>query len=212
MLAISIANIPGFMLTTKSKISISAIVSASAISIALTAAVSPASSATISYTGNTAGQPTWNRTTTGSPPSSLSSVGTAVNYSVQSFTLDTAGLYSFLNSASYDAYAHLYQNSFNPLAQFTNVLIADDDSAGRTDSAFSYNLTTGVNYLFVSSAFSNGNSGAFTATIIGPGNISLAGAPTSVPEPFTVIGSLIGGSAALRMRRKLSRSSQKNSL
>ncbi|WP_396134336.1 PEP-CTERM sorting domain-containing protein [Chamaesiphon sp. VAR_48_metabat_135_sub] len=27
--------------------------------------------------------------------------------------------------------------------------------------------------------------------------------PTSVPEPFTIIGTIVGGSAALRMRKKL---------
>jgi hypothetical protein len=29
------------------------------------------------------------------------------------------------------------------------------------------------------------------------------GAPTSVPEPFTIVGTLIGGTAAMRMRKKL---------
>ena len=27
--------------------------------------------------------------------------------------------------------------------------------------------------------------------------------PTAVPEPFTIVGTLIGGTAALRMRKKL---------
>jgi hypothetical protein len=31
----------------------------------------------------------------------------------------------------------------------------------------------------------------------------LVQAPTSVPEPFTIIGTLVGGTAALRMRKKL---------
>lgn len=30
-----------------------------------------------------------------------------------------------------------------------------------------------------------------------------SGTPTSVPEPFTIIGTLVGGTAALRMRKKL---------
>ena len=34
-------------------------------------------------------------------------------------------------------------------------------------------------------------------------NISNFSAPTSVPEPFTVIGTLVGGTAALRIRKKL---------
>jgi hypothetical protein len=30
-----------------------------------------------------------------------------------------------------------------------------------------------------------------------------APAPTDVPEPFTIVGTLVGGTAALRMRKKL---------
>jgi hypothetical protein len=41
-----------------------------------------------------------------------------------------------------------------------------------------------------------------TSTPVIPG-IPPTGAGTSVPEPFTVIGSLIGGTAAFRMRKKL---------
>ena len=35
------------------------------------------------------------------------------------------------------------------------------------------------------------------------GSITQAGTPTSVPEPFTIVGTLIGGTAALRLRKKL---------
>jgi hypothetical protein len=41
------------------------------------------------------------------------------------------------------------------------------------------------------------NSGAFTVSG------SIDGATTAVPEPFTIIGTLIGGTAAVRMRKKL---------
>jgi hypothetical protein len=34
-------------------------------------------------------------------------------------------------------------------------------------------------------------------------SITLASVPTSVPEPFTIIGTLVGGGAAMRMRQKL---------
>ncbi|WP_396133686.1 PEP-CTERM sorting domain-containing protein [Chamaesiphon sp. OTE_75_metabat_556] len=36
--------------------------------------------------------------------------------------------------------------------------------------------------------------------MIGPGNVSAA---TAAPEPFTIIGTLVGGTAAIRMRKKL---------
>jgi hypothetical protein len=39
---------------------------------------------------------------------------------------------------------------------------------------------------------------------LGVDNVSVTGEkPTAAPEPFTIIGTLIGGSAALRMRKKL---------
>jgi hypothetical protein len=48
----------------------------------------------------------------------------------------------------------------------------------------------------VSDSNTTSNSGAFTVR----GSIDGA---TSVPEPFTIIGSLVGGTAALRMKKKL---------
>lgn len=48
----------------------------------------------------------------------------------------------------------------------------------------------------VSDSNTTSNSGAFTVS----GSID---GPTSVPEPFTIIGSLVGGTAALRMKKKL---------
>jgi hypothetical protein len=37
----------------------------------------------------------------------------------------------------------------------------------------------------------------------GGGGYTLSVSPTAVPEPFTIIGTLVGGTAALRMRKKL---------
>jgi hypothetical protein len=97
-------------------------------------------------------------------------------------------------------YGFLYQGSFNPTAQFTNVIIGNDDSAGGADYLLTTNLSTGTNYFLVSTGFHDSDFGAFTTTIDGPGNVS---ATTSVPEPFTIIGTLVGGTAAMRMRKKL---------
>ncbi len=36
-----------------------------------------------------------------------------------------------------------------------------------------------------------------------------SGSPTAVPEPFTIVGTIIGGTAALRMRKKLAKAAQK---
>jgi hypothetical protein len=96
----------------------------------------------------------------------------------------------------------LYRTAFSPTAQLTNVIIGDDDNStvpgSFQDYQFTTTLATGTNYFLVSTGYNNGDSGAFTTTITGPGNVL-----TAVPEPFTIIGTLVGGTAALRMRKKL---------
>jgi hypothetical protein len=162
----------------------------------------PAQAATFTYSGDTTGRPTWNRPGAGSPPTVISSY--TVPYDVFRFTVDAPGSYSFNSSSPYDNYGFLYQGSFNPISPLTNVIIGNDDSSNipgtSWDYGFSTNLTAGTNYFLVSTGFSLGESGAFTTTIIGSGNISAA---TAAPEPFTIIGTLVGGTAAMRMRKKL---------
>jgi hypothetical protein len=64
-------------------------------------------------------------------------------------------------------------------------------------SLFGSGLTSGTVLGFlVSDSNNNDNSGSFTVT----GSIDSA---ASVPEPFTIIGTLIGGTTALRMKKKL---------
>jgi hypothetical protein len=168
--------------------------------------VEPARSATFTYSGDTVGKPTWTRPIAngGLPPTSLSTNGTATPYDVFSFTVNASGSYSFTSSSPYDNYGFLYQGSFNPTAQLTNVLIGNDDSAGNgsADYAFTTNLSTGTNYFLVSTGFANSDFGTFTTIIDGLGTVN--GGATSVPEPFTIIGTLVGGTAAIRIRKKLS--------
>ncbi len=43
----------------------------------------------------------------------------------------------------------------------------------------------------------------------GRGNYGILVSPTAVPEPFTIIGTIVGGTAALRMRKKLAQAANK---
>jgi hypothetical protein len=158
----------------------------------------PAHAATFNYSGNTTGAPTFDR---GGGSNSV------FPYDVFSFNVDVGGSYSFNSNTSfpYDNYGFLYQNSFNPTTPFnTNYITSNDDSSNIVGNyggyGFSTSLNAGTNYFLVSTSFSPGVSGSFTTTIDGPGNVS---ASTSVPEPFTIIGTLVGGTAAIRMRKKL---------
>ncbi len=73
-----------------------------------------------------------------------------------------------------------------------------------TLTSFSFNFVgTGTDNL----SFNFSNVG--TLFRLGVDNVSVQGpATTSVPEPFTVVGTLVGGTAALRMKKKLKSSAK----
>jgi hypothetical protein len=173
---------------------------------ALASAV-PSMAATVTYTGTTAGQPTWHRPdVVADPPVILSPIANNVRYSSQVFNVSTSGLYNFLSTATSPAnwnnVLFLYQNSFNSATPLVNALIGNDNfpnilSIG-TSGFNNVSLTTGVNYFLVTTGFLNSNSGSFSNSITGPGNIALA----PVPEPFTILGTATAAGLGVAMRRK----------
>jgi hypothetical protein len=164
---------------------------------------SPAFAGTTIFTGDTTGGPTYNRPLSGTPPTGLSAVGTAVRYVVTPFTVSVSGNYNFLNSSVHDSYLGVHRNFFNPANGLLNALAYDDDSGPGSDSAITaLGLLAGVSYFAVSSSFANTGFGRFTLTIDGPGNI--VGGGGGVPEPATwamLIFGFAGIGAALRRRR-----------
>jgi hypothetical protein len=61
---------------------------------------------------------------------------------------------------------------------------------------------TGANSLIAKDVNPDGVLGRYTF-LARNGNISASATSTAVPEPFTIVGTIIGGAAALRMRKKL---------
>lgn len=165
---------------------------------------------TVTFTGTTAGGPTWNRPVAGTPPTPpVSGVGTNVAYTVTQLSVSLSGSYVFqqtaTNPVAWDNYTFLYQNSFNPLSQFTNVLIGNDDNPNIGLSGFTFNLNAGTTYLLVSTGFSNTDAGEWSTTITGQGIITVGGGGTNVPEPATMIllgSGIVGIGMKLRKRRK----------
>ncbi len=141
-----------------------------------------------SFSGDTTGGPTWNRPVAGNPPTPpLSGVGTATSYEVFEFSVTAVGSYDFLNSAAggWDNYMFLYTGGFDPADPFGGVLIGNDDFPNIGLSGFSYGLMTGTQYFAVTTGFANGDFGAYTLRISGPGDILPGGGGGVVPEPAT---------------------------
>lgn len=157
----------------------------------------------LTYTGTTAGGPTWNRPIAGTPPTSLSGVGTAVPYSFALLSVSLSGSYVFQSTAAaWDNYSFLYGNAFNPASPLTNALTGNDDNPSIGLSGFTFNLTAGTSYYFVVTGFGNTDFGAFSNTISGPGTITRGGA-AAAPEagPGLLLACLVLAGLAVAHRR-----------
>jgi hypothetical protein len=165
---------------------------------------------TVTFTGTTVGGPMWNRPVQGTPPTPPpSGVGTAVRYSVTQLTVSLTGTYTFqctgTSPAAWDNYTFMYQNSFNPASQFTNVLIGNDDNPTIGLSGFSLTLNVGTTYFFIVTGFANADAGAWSTVASGQGTITVGGGPGPVPEPMSLLllGTGLAGVAAKLRRRKV---------
>lgn len=147
--------------------------------------------------------PTYNRPFT---LTSLSGVGTAVHYNALSFAVTASGSYDFLSlaTAGWDNFVALYRPSFSPAAGLGNLVALNDDfpGAGIGTAGFSFALTSGTNYVLVTTGYGNSDVGAFTNTITGPGSVI----PSAVPEPSSYALMALGMAAMgfVSLKRKQS--------
>lgn len=185
--------------------SISSLLGAVALAIG---ALASSQAGAVSYTGSTTGAATFNRALTGTPPTGLSAVGTAVRYSATSFTVSASGTFQFFSIAvgGWDNFTFLYQGSFNPASAMTNVLVGNDDYLNDTNniglSGFSAALTAGTTYVFVTTGFSNTDFGSFTDSITGPGTVTLSPVPEPGSRESLALGLALAGLAGRRFMRR----------
>ncbi|MEH1903973.1 MAG: PEP-CTERM sorting domain-containing protein [Nostoc sp.] len=169
----------------------------------------PAQAAVLTYQGDTTNQPTWRRTAPGDPPDRISgenagTMGMNVPYSVFQFVVEESGLYTFGSTVpgarspvdgAWDNFLVLYQDSFNPTNQLTNVLVAAI-APDNGSSAFDRQLTAQRNYFLVTTGRRVTDFGAFTNTISGSGKI------VAVPESDSILGILATVSVGLLLYKR----------
>ena len=139
----------------------------------------------VTVRGDTTGGPVFNRLL--EDLSATSNIGTAVHYATYDFTVGTSGSYSFLSTARFDNFAFLYSPSFNNGAPLVNAVAGSDDLLGLTTAGLQFDLIAGANYTFVTTGFGNGDFGAFSNTIGGPGTITAAALPPPVPPTPNIV-------------------------
>ncbi len=149
---------------------------------------------TVNYNGTITGEPTWTRPfadctgATGLGP---------MEFQVQQFSVTVTGAYDVtsVQTGGWDGYLFVYQIAFDPNNPNTNCVIGNDDGGGGigTSDIRGVALTAGTQYFVVTTAFENGETGAFTNTISGPGTIVLGTGGPAVVVTKTTAGVGING-------------------
>ncbi|MEJ1935538.1 PEP-CTERM sorting domain-containing protein [Nostoc sp. NIES-2111] len=172
----------------------------------------PSKAATFTYQDDTTGKPFWRRTAPGNPPTFITgerdgNLGFSVPYTVFDFTVDTSGLYTIKSDSQptppvnrkWDNFLVLYQDSFDPTKQLTNVLIADTTRTGSIVT-FDQELTAGRKYFLVTTGRRLNDSvkdfGFFTNTISGSGRT------IPIPESDSIPAMLAIGSITLLLYKR----------
>jgi len=170
----------------------------------------PSKAAIFTYQGDTTNEPIWRRVAPGNPPTLISgekdgNLGMSVPYTVFDFTVDQSGLYAISGepeptppeNRKWDIFLALYQESFNPTEQLSNVLIANTTSNGSAVT-FNQELLTGQKYFLVTTGRRVNDFGGFSNTISGSGQI------TPIPESDLISAMLVtGGITLLLYKRKV---------
>lgn len=78
------------------------------------------------------------------------------------FTVPLSQYYDIVCFSLIDTYGSIYQNSFDPVSPYTNLLKYDDDSNGAAQFKLNVHLQAGTKYTLVVTAYTPNVIGAFT--------------------------------------------------
>jgi hypothetical protein len=168
-----------------------------------------AQATTLTYSGTTTATPSqaWNRPNIANAGTlSVPNTTTPAYYSAFEFRVSQSGSYildSNSNTNRFNNFTYLYAGAFNASNPFANFVVGNDDNQNnQTSSGFTRNLVADTNYFFVTTGLNNGDVGRFTNTISDNfrGNPSIS---QVVPEPATIIGSLLAFGYGAYSRRKM---------
>jgi hypothetical protein len=161
---------------------------------------SQASAGIFFATGDTTGDPTFNRPL--ADLSGLSAVGTDVAYDAFTFSVDVAGTYKFFSwtgsGSTFDNFIILY-SGFSTAMPLAGAIVANDDWLSTTNASFTAALTTAGVYTLVTTGFANDDFGTFKTLITGPGNVT---APVPEPETYALMLAGLGLVGFLARRRR----------
>jgi hypothetical protein len=139
-----------------------------------------------------------------SKPALVSATATPSSFSLLSVTpssflyqLDNTLAFNFGNISLNVGQNSTFRGAYNNIGGVDFNLL--DGGVGSSFITASDSVSTPIRTL----GFSFGDTG-----LSGIGTYRISASPTAVPEPFTVIGTLVGGVAALRMRKKLADASK----
>jgi len=109
--------------------------------------------------------PSFNRPNEGTPPTTLSGVGTGVFYNLIPIVITATGLTDISTNSTWDNFLILYSTGgFSPAAPLTNALVANDDLVSSS-AGFTYNFTSTGTYYLVICSFKNGVTGTYSVTL-----------------------------------------------
>lgn len=154
------------------------------------------------YSGDTTGDPTWNRPF--ADFSGLSSLATATPFESIPFFVDTTTTYDLASFQSgWDGYVFIYQDNFDPNAPLVNGVAGNDDGTGVGDSLlFGVPLQANRQYFLVHTGFENPDFGPYSGTITNSSPDATGRAIIGiVPEPGALALFALAGPCLLRRRR-----------